>query len=124
MLEIGQSATTEIIVTAAFSARTMGSGSIDVYATPAMIAHMEKAATMVINPHIDSTQTSVGVEMNIKHLKALGLGARVQASATITAIEEKRITFAVQAHAGDTLLGEGTHIRYIVDTDRFMSRLI
>lgn len=123
MLEIGQSASIEIIVTEAVIASTLGSGSLAVYATPSMIAHMEIAATRVINPHIDDSQTSVGIEMNIKHLKAIGLGKTTRVTASITAIDDKRISFAVQAHSGDTLIGEGTHNRFIVDIERFLARL-
>lgn len=117
---IGEQTTT---VTTALTATTFGSGSLPVYATPALIALMEAAAVTAVTPLLPDHQTSVGTFIAVKHLAATGLNQVVRAKAEVTGIEGNQITFVVQAWDSKQLIGEGTHTRYIVDIERFMKRL-
>ncbi len=111
------------IVTASLTAQAFGSGSIPVYATPALIALMEAASVAAIHPLLPDHQTSVGTYIAVKHLAASGLNQTIRARAEVTQVEGSQITFTVQAWDSKQLIGEGTHTRFIVDTERFLKRL-
>jgi predicted thioesterase len=100
----------------------MGSGELEVYATPAMVALMEKAAWTSVAPHLDEGQGTVGVSMNIKHLSATPLGMTVTAKSTLTAIDRRKLTFTVEAFDESGKIGEGTHERFIVDNRSFQEK--
>ena len=120
---IGLTHTSQLTVTDAVTAVTMGSGDMPVLATPAMMALMENAAMLAVADHLPDGYTTVGGHIASSHLKPSKLGDTVTASATVTGVDGKKIEFKVQAHCGDVLLGEGTHLRFIVDRNKFMSRL-
>lgn len=105
------------------TAVSMGSGTVRVYATPAMIALMERASVAALEKCLRADQTSVGVEVNIQHLAATPVGMRVEARAEVIAIEGRRVTFKVEAWDAREKIGAGTHTRVIVDTARFMERV-
>ena len=113
----------ELAVTNAVTAITMGSGDMPVLATPAMMALMENAAMLAVADHLPEGCTTVGGHIASSHLKPSKVGDIVTATATVTHVEGKRIEFKVEARCGDMLLGEGTHLRFIVDREKFMSRL-
>ncbi len=117
---IGEYSTT---VTEALTAIHFGSGSIVVYATPAMIALMETAAVAAIDPLLLEGQASVGTVVNIRHLAATPVGHRVRARAEVTAVEGRQVTFSVEAWDEKERIGEGTHMRFVVDVARFMQRV-
>ena len=123
MLKEGLKYTSELTVTKAVTAIAMGSGDMPVLATPSMMALMENAAMLAVADHLPERCTTVGGHITSSHLKPSKLGDKVTATATVTRVEGKKIEFKVEAHCGDTLLGEGTHLRFIVDRDKFMSRL-
>lgn len=120
---IGLSHTSELTVTDAITAIAMGSGDMPVLATPAMMALMENAAMLAVADHLPEGCTTVGGHIASSHLKPSKLGDTVTATATVTGVEGKKIEFRVEARCGETLLGEGTHLRFIVDREIFMSRL-
>lgn len=101
----------------------MGSGDMPVLATPAMMALMENAAMLAVADHLPEGYTTVGGHISSSHLKPSKLGDIVTATATVIGTNGKKIEFKVEAHCGDTLLGEGTHLRFIVERNKFMSRL-
>ncbi|MGN0233075.1 MAG: thioesterase family protein [Bacteroidaceae bacterium] len=106
------------------TARGMGSGDLRVLATPAMLALMENAAMLAVAQELPEGSTSVGAHISSSHLMPTPLGATISATATLTAEEGRKLTFHVEAHdAAGNLLGEGSHIRFVVDRERFMSRL-
>lgn len=109
-----------VIVNESSIASKLGSGSLPVFGTPALIALMERAAVNALRPHLDEGQDSVGVAVNVRHLAATPMGKRVQAEAQVTAVEGKRIIFAVKAYDAVEMVGEGTHERVLVDRDSFM----
>ena len=101
----------------------MGSGDLPVLATPAMMALMENAAMLAVAPHLPEGSTTVGGHISASHIKPTPIGETVTATATVVKVDGKKIEFEVKAYCGDILLGEGTHLRFIVDRDKFMSRL-
>lgn len=123
MLEKGLSARSVTTVTAENTAAAMGSGDLPVFATPAMIALMEHAAMDAVAGSLPAGSTTVGSEMNATHLKPSGLGAEITATAVLTAVEGRKLTFNVGARDAQGMIGEGTHVRYIVDREKFMSKL-
>ena len=123
MLQVGLTYTSQLMVTEDLTAAKMGSGDMPVLATPAMMALMENAAMLAVAPHLPEGCTTVGGHITSSHLKPSKLGDMVTATATVTRVEGKKIEFKVEAHCGDTLLGEGTHLRFIVERNKFMSRL-
>lgn len=91
----------------------------EVLATAYMVVMMEGAATKALRPHLDASEGSVGISVNVTHLAATLPGQTVTATAQVIAVEGRKITFAVAAHDGFDKIGEGTHTRAIVPWDRF-----
>ena len=123
MLKEGLTHTSELTVNEAVTAIAMGSGDLPVLATPAMMALMENAAMLAVAPHLPEGSTTVGGHISASHIKPTPVGETVTATATVTKVDGKKIEFEVKAHCGDILLGEGSHLRFIVDREKFMSRL-
>lgn len=122
MIEIGLKHTSELTVDESVTAIQMGSGDLPVLATPAMMALMENAAMLAVKDELPEGCTTVGGHIASSHLKPSKIGETLIATAEVTKIEGKKIEFKVAAYAGETLLGEGTHLRFIVDRERFMSK--
>ena len=123
MLTKGKCGTAQIEVTGNSTAKAVGSGSLEVFSTPMMIAVMEQAACQCISDVLQDTQTSVGTNINVSHVAASPVGAIVNAVATITEIEGRKLIFSVTANDGKNEIGHGTHERIIVDSERFLSKL-
>ncbi len=123
MLQEGLTHTSQLKVTEAVSAISMGSGDLPVLATPAMMALMENAAMLAVAPHLPEGSTTVGGHISASHIKPTPIGETVTATATVIKVDGKKIEFEVKAYCGDILLGEGSHLRFIVDREKFMSRL-
>ena len=123
MLEIGLKHTSELIVGDAVTAIQMGSGDMPVLATTAMMALMENAAMLAVADALPEGCTTVGGHIESSHLRPSRIGDKVAATAEVTKVEGKKIEFKVAAYSGETLLGEGTHLRFIVGRERFMSKL-
>ncbi len=122
-MEIGLSYTSTATVDNTNTAAALGSGDMDVFATPAMVALMENAAMNAVAPHLEQGQTTVGTQISTSHIKASALGATISATATLTAVDGRSLTFAITAREGDKTIGEGTHTRFIVDRERFLAKL-
>ena len=110
------------VVERADTALEVGSGSLLVYATPCMVALMEGAACEALEGALPETQTTVGIELNIKHLSATPVGLEVRAEAEVTEVDGKVITFNVTAYDESGKIGEGTHKRVIITTQRFLDK--
>ena len=123
MLQEGLTHTSQLKVTESVLAISMGSGDLPVLATPAMMALMENAAMLAVAPHLPEGSTTVGGHISASHIKPTPIGETVTATATVVKVDGKKIEFEVKAHCGDILLGEGSHLRFIVDREKFMSRL-
>lgn len=122
-MEIGLKHESTTVVSAANTAATLGSGDMDVFATPAMVALMENAAMLTVKNHLPEGSATVGTQINTSHLKASPLGATITASAELTAVDGRRLTFAVKAWDEKGIIGEGSHTRFVVDRERFLSKL-
>ena len=104
------------------TAKEVGSGSLLVYATPCMVALMEGAACEAIQEALSDTQTTVGTELNIQHISATPVGLEVRAEAEVIAVDGKVITFSVKAFDEAGEIGNGTHKRVIVNTQKFLEK--
>lgn len=122
-ISVGLSGKQSITVTETLTARHIGSGSVDVYATPAMIALMESAALSAIDHLLAEGQTSVGTKIEVRHLAATPLGQLVRARAEVKAVEGRKVTFLVQAWDERELIGEGKHVRLVINEAGFIKRV-
>ena len=104
------------------TAAVYGSGALEVFATPAMIALMEKTSLESVADKIGEGNTTVGIAVNIKHLKASPVGATIRCEAEIIEVDRRRLVFSVRCFEGDTVVGEGIHERFVVDSHKFMSK--
>ena len=123
MVEVGLKHTSELTVTDAVTAVRMGSGDMPVLATPAMMALMENAAMLAAADELPGGSTTVGGHIASSHLRPSKIGDVVRAVAEVTKVDGRKIEFKVSAYSGDVLLGEGTHLRFVVDRERFMSKI-
>lgn len=124
MIEIGLKHTSELTVTDAVTAVKVGSGDMPVLATPMLMALMENAAMLAVRDVLPKGCTTVGGHIESSHLKSSKVGDVVRAEAEVTKVDGKKIMFKVSAYSGDILLGEGMHLRFIVDRDKFMSKVL
>jgi len=121
--QVGLEGTTSIVVSNNHTARSLQSGTLDVFGTPALVALMESAACNAISNSVDPRFTSVGTEMSMKHIAATPVGATVMATAKLVRIEKKALHFEVNARDDKELIGSGTHVRALVEIDKFMQRV-
>jgi predicted thioesterase len=112
----------DAVVDRSMLASTLGSGGLDVLATPALIALMEHAARNAVEPHLAADQTTVGVHVDVRHLAASPLGAQLRVRAELIELSGRRLIFRVEAFDAHEKIGEGTHERAIVDPARLLSR--
>ncbi len=121
-IKVGLKGIVQEYVTDNNTAESVGSGGLKVFATPAMIALMEKASFIAIDECLDEGATSVGTMVNIEHVSATPVGALVTVESVVTAVEGRKISFEVTATDNAGLIGKGTHERFVVDAERFMSK--
>ncbi len=105
------------------SAAAVASGALDVFSTPSLVALFESAALQTVDPLLPAGWATVGVEVAVCHLKATRIGQRVRCLATVRAVEGKRISFSGEMWDEQGKIGEGTHVRYVVDQAEFIKRL-
>lgn len=122
-METGLTFTSTVIVSEENIAAAMGSGDLEVFATPSMVALMENAAMNAVAGELPEGATTVGAMMNTTHIKPSAMGDTVSATAVLKEVEGRKLTFEVQAEDSKGGIGEGTHVRYIVDRAKFMGKL-
>ena len=122
-LKEGLSYTAEVVVSDVNLAKHWGSGALDVFATPAMVALMENAAMKAVAPALPEGSDTVGTVVNVNHVKATGMGETVCATAVLKEIDGRKLVFDVMASDSKGEIGIGTHTRFIVDREKFLSRL-
>lgn len=122
MLEIGIRGEQSVIVDDKNAASAVGSGMLPVFATPMMIALMEKTAAASVQPLLEAGQTTVGTQVQIRHTSATPLGMAVRCESELIGVDDKRLTFAVAAYDACGRIGDGQHERCIVSADRFLAR--
>jgi predicted thioesterase len=123
-MEVGQIFNLPIVVAEKDSAKVLGSGGLDVFGTPALVTYMECAALKMVQNDLPDGSDTVGIAIDVKHVKASPIGAKINVSAKITAVEGRKISFDIVAtdEAGD-VVGSAVHDRFVVDKARFMSKL-
>ncbi len=121
-LKVGLVGELAMTVTKELTAAAWGSGLVPAFATPAMIGMMEGASVDAIKSALAPGQTSVGIEVNIKHLAATPIGMQTRARAQVIHVEGRRVVFQVEAWDALEKIGEGTHQRMIVDDAKFRER--
>ena len=117
MLTTGTKGKAEVKVDDTNTAVTMGSGSLKVFATPAMIALIEKAACKALDG-----QTTVGTKLDVAHVAATPVGMNVTAEAVLTEIDNRRLVFEVVARDEKDIIGKGIHERFIVNAEKFTAK--
>ena len=122
-ITLGMMATATTIVTEENIAKTMKSGDLPVFATPAMCALMEEAAKTAVLPALDEGEGTVGISLGISHDSPSPLGATITATATVTQVDGKKITFAIEASDGTRRIGQGSHERFVIDNEKFLTKL-
>ncbi len=121
-LKTGIKNSKEMIVTKDLCANAWGSGGLSVYATPAMIALMEQTAWASVEPCMEEGRSTVGTHLDVAHLAASPVGARITCESELVEIDGRRLVFKVSASDDAGLIGEGMHERFIINTDKFMAR--
>ena len=122
MLKEGITGHQETIVTVENTAKTMKSGTLDIFATPAMIALMEQTAYESVAGELEEGYGTVGTMLNVKHVSATPLGMKVTCESTLTKIDGRALTFEVKAFDERGLIGEGIHERFLVQNEKFQAK--
>jgi fluoroacetyl-CoA thioesterase len=122
-LKVGQSGTASIVVGAEHTAPRVGSGRVAVLATPVMINLIEAAALAAVEDHLPIGHQSLGIHLDVRHFAATPVGMRVEATAELTAIDGRTLTFRVEARDEREVIGDGTHQRVAVNVARFDERI-
>ena len=121
-VEIGMKGRAETVVTRDNTAQAVGSGLVPVFATPCMIALMENAAVDAVQARLAPDEGTVGTRLDVTHDAATPIGMKVWAEAEVTAVEGRKITFAVSAWDEAEKIGGGTHERFIIKPERFLAK--
>ena len=104
------------------TARAAGSGTLEVFATPAMIALIEKTCFTAVAPYLEEGQTTVGTKVDVEHVSATPVGMEVTAECTLDEIDGRRLTFQVEVFDECGMIGRGIHERFIVNAEKFVSK--
>ncbi len=121
-LEPGLTNRIEITVTNENTAAVMGSGDTAVFATPAMIALMEKTAASSVAEFLEEGNTTVGTEISVKHLAATPVGMKVYCISKVESVDGRKLTFSLEAYDEVGLIGSGTHERFVVNRSKFQNK--
>ena len=121
-ITVGMKAEVGTLVEREDTAKEVGSGDLLVYATPCMVALMEGAACEAIEKGLAEGETTVGIELNLKHIAATPVGMEVRAEAEVTAVDGKIITFSITAYDEAGEIGNATHKRALVSAQRFLDK--
>ena len=121
-VELGMRGRAAAVAAEEDTARALGSGTVPVLATPRMIALMEQAAVNAVQSELLPGQTTVGTRLDVTHDAATPIGLKVWAEAELTAVEGRKLTFAVTAFDEREKIGGGTHERFIIKPEKFVAR--
>jgi predicted thioesterase len=122
-LSIGMRGEARTTVVHENTAAAVGAGGVEVFGTPMMVALMENAAWRAVADELEEGQVTVGTHVNVSHLAATPLGQTARAIAELIEIDGRRLVFRVEAHDERQKIGEGQHERFIVNLQRFLSRI-
>ena len=122
-LTVGIKGHDEVVVDMSNVASAVGSGALDVFSTPSMIACMERAALSSVMPYMDEGFSTVGIGLDVQHLAATPLGETVRTEAELIEVVKNRfLTFDIKSYCGDQLVGTCIHKRCVVDINKFMEK--
>ena len=122
MLKTGIKGHQELVVTQELTAKNMGSGVMDVFATPAMLALMEKTAFTSVAEYLNEGCGSVGTKVDIEHVASSPVGMKITCDSELIEIEGRKLVFKVEAYDEKGLIGKGTHERFIVENKKFQEK--
>jgi len=125
MKEIRQGTILELIekTTDQMSAASIGSGAMDVYSTPSMIALMEKTSMLCAAKFLSDSETTVGGAVNIRHYKPTRIGKEVLCKSVVVSVKKRKVDFKVEVFENGQLIGDGIHTRFVVDKESFMKNV-
>ena len=121
-ITVGLKGTVKETVNENNTAEKVGSGSLPVFATPMMVALMEKAACKALENNLDEGSTTVGTKVDVEHVAATPVGMEVTVTATVTAVDGRKISFSVEAFDEAGLIGKGAHDRFVVGAEKFIAK--
>lgn len=121
-MEVGIKGKEEVIVTKELTAKELGSGTLNMFGTPAMITLMEKTSWKSVQTYLEKGQVTVGILLEIKHISATPLGMKVFCESELIEVDGKRLTFLVRVFDEVGLIGEGRHERFIVSSEKFQKK--
>lgn len=124
MIKEGLTHTSQVKISPALTALAMGSGDLEVFATPGMIALMENAAMNAVKSELEEGYTTVGAHIDVTHIRPSKKDKDISATATLIKVDGKKLLFNLEAYEGDILIGKGTHLRVIIHKDSFLKNLI
>lgn len=124
MIEPGIKGRLEQTVTPEMSAARVGSGLVDVFATPMMVALVERTCNESVLPYLEPGQGTVGTQVNVAHTAATPIGMRVWCESELVEVDRRRLLFRVHAFDECGPIGEGTHERFVIDTARFQEKVL
>ena len=122
MIELGIKGRQEEIVTEELTASHIGSGTVRVFATPMMIALMERTSRLSVKPYLEEGQETVGTRVDVSHVSSTPVGLKVWCESEIVEIDRRRVVFKVAAYDEKGLIGEGTHERFVIDVAKFQAK--
>ena len=122
MLETGIKGTKTVTVNEANTAKTMGSGTLDVFATPALIALMEETCWRSVADQLEDGCGTVGTLLEIRHTAPTPIGMDVTCESEVVEVDGRRLVFTVQAHDAKGLVGEGRHERFVIQNEKFQAK--
>ena len=122
MLTVGIKGSEEVLVSESNSAKTFGSGTLEVFGTPGMSALMEKTALKSVEPYLEDGQGTVGTLLNVTHDAPTPFGMKVRCESELIEIDRRRLVFHVAAYDESGKIGEGRHERFIIDSEKFQKK--
>ena len=122
MVEVGIKGQMSEKVVKENTAAAVGSGLLEVYATPSMIALIENTACTSVIPYLDEGCGTVGTELNVKHLAATPVGMTVRCETELVEVDRRRLVFTTKVYDDCGLIGEGRHERFIIDNEKFFAK--
>lgn len=122
-MEIGIIGKGEIVVNKDVTAAAIGSGMVDVFATPMMISLMENTCAKSVASHLQADESTVGTHVNVSHSAATPIGMKVYCESELIEIDRRKLTFKVTAYDERGLIGEGLHERFIIDSKKFQAKI-
>ena len=105
------------------SARSLGSGDVNVLSTPSMIRMMEETSRLLVQDKLPEGYTTVGIRVDVRHLKAAPIGCKIKVVSKLLKVEGRKLTFKVEAYWNEEKIGEGIHERFIINRKSFLEKV-